>query len=113
MVERSLAKAEVAGSSPVSRSILYPESFSDAAPWPSGKARVCKTLIPGSIPSVASLEELRERSRRSFFGAPGGAAKKLPILRTGSFDILILFYGPLLYGTVVFLVLFLIITHLI
>ena len=26
----------------------------DTAPWPSGKARVCKTLIPGSIPGGAS-----------------------------------------------------------
>ena len=24
------------------------------APWPSGKARVCKTLIPGPIPGGAS-----------------------------------------------------------
>ena len=29
---------------------------SSLATWPSGKARVCKTLIPGSIPGVASKE---------------------------------------------------------
>ena len=47
MVERDLAKVEVAGSSPVIRSIFM-------APWPSGKARVCKTLIPGPNPGGAS-----------------------------------------------------------
>ena len=47
MVERNLAKVDVAGSSPVSRSIFLATS-------PSGKARVCKTLIPGSNPGVAS-----------------------------------------------------------
>ena len=58
MVERSLAKAEVAGSSPVSRSkrsaALSRLFIQNSAPWPSGKARVCKTLIPGSIPGGAS-----------------------------------------------------------
>ena len=38
MVERCLAKANVAGSSPVFRSITVPS--------PSGKAKVCKTFIP-------------------------------------------------------------------
>ena len=53
MVERRLAKAEVAGSSPVSRSIFY----IGMAPWPSGKAEVCKTFIPGSIPGGASSKK--------------------------------------------------------
>ncbi len=48
-VEHCLAKARVAGSNPVSRSI-----FSQAAS-PSGKAKVCKTFIPGSNPGAASI----------------------------------------------------------
>ena len=48
-VEHLLAKEKVAGSNPVSRSI--------AATSPSGKARVCKTLITGSNPVVASEDE--------------------------------------------------------
>ena len=51
MVERDLAKVEVAGSSPVIRSIFM-------APWPSGKARVCKTLIPGPNPGGASKKAI-------------------------------------------------------
>lgn len=37
------------GSNPIARS-----SFSKLASWPSGKARVCKTLITGSNPVDAS-----------------------------------------------------------
>ena len=48
LIERRVANAKVAGLSPVSRSIIY------KALQPSGKARVCKTLIPGSNPGVAS-----------------------------------------------------------
>ena len=48
-VERHLAKVEVASSSLVTRSKKYKErtAFLDlyTVPWPSGKARVCKTLI--------------------------------------------------------------------
>ena len=32
----------------------------DLATWPSGKARVCKTLIPGSIPGVAFISESQD-----------------------------------------------------
>lgn len=46
LIERCLAKAEVAGLSPVSRSIWRHSQVA--------KARVCKTLIPGSNPGVAS-----------------------------------------------------------
>ena len=42
MVERCLAKADIAGSNPVSRSTF----IKIMAPWPSGKAKVCKTYIP-------------------------------------------------------------------
>ena len=57
LVERNLAKVEVAGSNPVIRS---EDGFGRflltkvSATWPSGQARVCKTLYPGSIPGVAS-----------------------------------------------------------
>ena len=49
LVERHLAKVEVAGSSPVTRSKQIRNaclrSLFHTVPWPSGKARVCKTLI--------------------------------------------------------------------
>ncbi len=48
-VERHLAKVEVASSSLVTRSkkIRNAErSFYTMVPWPSGKAKVCKTFIP-------------------------------------------------------------------
>ena len=47
------------GSSPIARS-----RFSNLATWPSGKARVCKTLIMGSNPIVAS--KLSEHCARFF-----------------------------------------------
>jgi hypothetical protein len=48
LVERLLAKEKVVGSNPIARSLL------SMASWPSGKARVCKTLITGSNPVDAS-----------------------------------------------------------
>ena len=52
VVERRLAKANVASSNLVSRSIFLLWGFSHkvmlTAPSPSGKARVCKTLTPSS-----------------------------------------------------------------
>ena len=57
LVERNLAKVEVAGSNPVVRSeggFGRPLLTKVSATWPSGEARVCKTLYPGSIPGVAS-----------------------------------------------------------
>ncbi len=67
MVECDLAKVEVAGSNPVSRS-RYPalalasslvregfwHNYPCSARSPSGKAEVCKTSIGGSIPPRAS-----------------------------------------------------------
>jgi hypothetical protein len=50
VVERLLAKEKVVGSNPIARSVLL-----STASWPSGKARVCKTLITGSNPVDASL----------------------------------------------------------
>ena len=57
MVECDLAKVEVAGSNPVSRSIFFyrVEILLPTAPSPSGKAEVCKTSIPGSNPGGASI----------------------------------------------------------
>jgi hypothetical protein len=67
VVECDLAKVEVAGSNPVSRSNLRSlrasvgkppsESLTQhslTAPSPSGKAEVCKTSISGSNPDGAS-----------------------------------------------------------
>ena len=69
MVERRLAKAKVAGSSPVIRSRTMRVRFIriricyklNTAPGPSGKARVCKTLIPGPIPGGASKKSSENR----------------------------------------------------
>jgi hypothetical protein len=64
LVEHLLAKEKVTGSSPVARSEKKrAERLSFArynfrllmATWPSGKARVCKTLTTGSNPVVASF----------------------------------------------------------
>ena len=55
LVEHLLAKEKVASSSLAARSFFYRGVFSDMATWPSGKARVCKTLIIGSNPIVASM----------------------------------------------------------
>ena len=52
LVERDLAKVEVAGSSPVIRSTKWARFKSCpkySVPWPSGKAKVCNTSIPSSI----------------------------------------------------------------
>ena len=50
LVERHLAKVEVASPSLVYRSIFY------LVPSPSGKAKVCKTFIPGPNPGGTSME---------------------------------------------------------
>ena len=65
VVECDIAKGEVAGSNPVSRStLLSPRArpaggtiprYNLTAPSPSGKAEVCKTSIPGSNPGGASI----------------------------------------------------------
>lgn len=54
VVELHVANVVVASSNLVSRSIFY------QATSPSGKARVCKILIPGSNPGVASMIFLPE-----------------------------------------------------
>ena len=61
VVECNLAKVDVAGSNPVSRSIFcitgrpWSLAFLFKAPSPSGKAEVCKTSITGSNPVGASI----------------------------------------------------------
>ena len=59
MVELYLAKVDVAGSNPVSRSIfilyiLDPSGSSKGRHSQVAKATVCKTVIPGSNPGAAS-----------------------------------------------------------
>jgi|RhiMethySRZTD1v2_1073278.scaffolds.fasta_scaffold80755_2 hypothetical protein len=54
LVEHHLAKVDVAGSNPVSRSIPLFRSM-DPAASPSGKATVCKTVIPSSNLGAASI----------------------------------------------------------
>ena len=52
LVEHNLAKVGVAGSSPVVRSIAFPDRLGGpfSAKWPSGKAEACKAFTPGSNP---------------------------------------------------------------
>ena len=49
LIERNLAKVEVAGLSPVSRSIIM-------AKWQSGHAAACKAVNAGSIPTLAFMQ---------------------------------------------------------
>ena len=50
LVERNLAKVEVAGLSPVSRSLM--------AKWQSGHAAACKAVNAGSIPTLALITKI-------------------------------------------------------
>ena len=54
MVECNLAKVEVEGSNPFSRSIFSSQFIYSGAPSPSGKAEVCKISTGGSNPPGAS-----------------------------------------------------------
>ena len=68
VVERCLAKANVASSNLVSRSIqkqvgILAFIFGHMAPSPSGKAEVCKTFIPSSILGGASNICLRRMTQ--------------------------------------------------
>ena len=58
VVEHNLAKVGVAGSSPVVRSIAFPDRLDGpfSAKWPSGKAEACKAFTPGSNPGFASRQ---------------------------------------------------------
>ena len=58
LVEHNLAKVGVAGSSPVVRSIAFPDRLGGpfSAKWPSGKAEACKAFTPGSNPGFASKQ---------------------------------------------------------
>ena len=81
LVERHLAKVEVASSSLVTRSKTNKERtaflISYSVPWPSGKARVCKTLTPQFksgrhlqkplLPGAAAFSFLLARLRGSLF----------------------------------------------
>ena len=68
LVEHNLAKVGVAGSSPVVRSIAFPDRLGGpfSAKWPSGKAEACKAFTPGSNPGFAS-RLLQDASGRLFF----------------------------------------------
>ena len=63
LVEHNLAKVGVAGSSPVVRSIAFPDRLGGpfSAKWPSGKAEACKAFTPSSILGGASKRILLAR----------------------------------------------------
>ena len=97
MVECDLAKVEVAGSNPVSRSNIFfsPGSAGrDAktrpfvfygAPSPRGKAEVCKTSTPGSNPGGASNLRSRLRFWRELRLASHAKGAKLSRIMTPAF----------------------------
>ena len=104
LVARHLAKVEVAGSNPVARSMHFRPvqiGLFHMAKWPSGKARACKALTPGSNPGFASRKRTgtREsgcpfscvgfsRRRKAHFGAicNTGAPPAMICLRRARFD---------------------------
>ena len=69
LVEHNLAKVGVAGSSPVVRSIAFPDRLGGpfSAKWPSGKAEACKAFTPGSNPGFASRSPKGPSERRAPF----------------------------------------------
>ena len=69
LVEHNLAKVGVAGSSPVVRSIAFPDRLGGpfSAKWPSGKAEACKAFTPGSNPGFASRSPRGPSERRAPF----------------------------------------------
>ena len=84
LVEHNLAKVGVAGSSPVVRSIAFPDRLGGpfSAKWPSGKAEACKAFTPGSNPGFASRSPKGPSERRAPFrsrvpdsGGAGGAVQ--------------------------------------
>jgi hypothetical protein len=82
LVERNLAKVEVAGSNPVSRSnlqagIYKQESTISEARWQSGYAADCKSVNAGSIPTRASNFPERSMSYRNFIIYPANNPPKI------------------------------------
>ena len=89
LVERHLAKVEVASSSLVTRSKTNKERnaflISYSVPWPSGKARVCKTLTP-QFKSGRHLQKNRCSVGTAVFSACRDAANdRFPSLPRSSF----------------------------
>jgi hypothetical protein len=92
LVERNLAKVDVAGSSPVSRSV--PSSFLETgfylAPYPSGKGEVCKTFMH-QFESDRRLEKLYEKpylKKKAFFISISFSFQK-PLLKISSKNVLL------------------------
>ena len=84
LVEHNLAKVGVAGSSPVVRSIAFPDRLGGpfSAKWPSGKAEACKAFTPGSNPGFASRSPKGPSEKRAPFRsrAPdGGDSAGVPL----------------------------------
>ena len=89
LVERNLAKVEVASSRLVSRSRLqgkaalaFPfSSQRSKAGWQSGHAAACKAVDAGSIPTPASkpyrFKSCTERKRRTSACAPSGVSSQV------------------------------------
>ena len=69
LVEHNLAKVGVAGSSPVVRSIAFPDRLGGpfSAKWPSGKAEACKAFTPGSNPGTSPPGNIRRSGARFAF----------------------------------------------
>ena len=68
LVEHNLAKVGVAGSSPVVRSIAFPDRLGGpfSAKWPSGKAEACKAFTPSPSLGGASIRLKASQTRLAF-----------------------------------------------
>ncbi len=83
LVERNLAKVEVASSSLVSRSTSSLRNFSSQviqARWQSGHAAACKAVNAGSIPTLASKNFPAREVQSRCPGGEIGRRKGLKIL---------------------------------
>ena len=85
LVEHNLAKVGVAGSSPVVRSIAFPDRLDGpfSAKWPSGKAEACKAFTPGSNPGFASRQHPGAPAPVLFYICGHGSVGRAPPCQGG------------------------------
>ena len=94
MVERHLAKVNVASSNLVFRSKKHRRDASDLvrhfcykAPWPSGKAKVCNTYIPSSSLGGASKKTSTHKGACFFGGTPSPDSNEVLGKNAEHFDV--------------------------
>ena len=94
VVERHLAKVNVASSNLVFRSKKHRRDASDLvrhfcykAPWPSGKAKVCNTYIPSSSLGGASKKTSTHKGACFFGGTPSPDSNEVLGKNAEHFDV--------------------------